>query len=848
MRSTSAPLGRIALGLLALGDAGCLKDLLGDEPPVPFMSRGLGESCRGDGECRSGLACDPAALACVIRGGSALGDPCARSANCAAAMQCHAGRCVAEGEGADGASCADLTNCRQGYACIRAPGELFGACQLPRGAPPPAPPDGGTPPDAGPLPDGDAGSGTTAPRDIEQSCTDTLDCQAGLVCEATRRVCLAAIPGQGLPQPWTGAGCQADPAGPVRAYFELPADDGQPPNDFFRLPFPNDIRRDPDTRRLNLRGFPHPGTALLGFDLVDRYLQAAARDLDGFGTNTVVTFRFSGRLDFNTLRLGESVRMIDLTTGEATRSLRFGANTAGNRYLCANPVFVDTGAGVPLAPGHTYAALLTTALRDTQGQPVVRDEAFGPLLGPTAPAAPAAARAWHAYAPLRAWLATAGVAPDTVLTAAVFTTQNPRQAITALRAAVHAAPAPVAHDFVRCGPGVRSPCADPAGTAVPTGRGCPETLPEGLDEYQGTIEIPRFQRGTRPYRTPGEGALSATPTGTERVCVTVTVPRGVAAPMGGFPTVLYAHGTGGSYRSVVTEGLAASLASIALGGGTRAHLATVGFDGVMHGPRRGEGVTDPPDRLFFNFANPEAARDNVLQGAADVFALVRALSAGVVRLPGGPALDPARVLFVGHSQGATVGVPAVAVEPAVVGAVFSGAGGDLRASLTTKRRPIDIAALTPLVLEDPGATDGGHPALNLFQSYFERADAVNFAALVLRERPEGIALRPVVMTYGLGDTFSPPATLQALAVALGIPAAGVIPGGAMAWPPGMPLALPLRDNFTGARGERATAALLEADPAGAYDGHFVLFRDPTLARRVAHFLATAATAAAVVPE
>jgi len=846
MRTTCSAIVRLALALGAVSGLGCLKDLLGDEDPVPFMSRSLGESCRVDSECRTGLGCDPATLACVVRGGAVLGDACARSANCAEALQCHLGRCVAEGEGTDGASCADLRNCRQGFACTRSPGELFGTCQRPRGASLPAPTDGGTTDggtsvDAGP-------SASTAPRDLEQSCTDTLDCQAGLVCEATRRVCLAAVPGQGLPMPWTGGGCDADPVGPVRAYFELPADDGTPPHDFFRLPFPNDIRRDPDTGRINLRGFPHPGTALLGFDLVDRYLRAAERDLDGFGTNTLVTFRFSGRLDFATLRLGESVRLIDLTTGAATSSLRFGANTGGNRYLCNNPVYIDTGAGIPLAPGHTYAAFLTTALRTPEGQPVVRDDAFGPLLGATAPAAPAAARAWRAYAPFRAWLGTAGVAPDTVLTAAVFTTQDPRRAVTALRAAVHAAPPPVAHDFVRCAPGVRSPCADPEGTSPPTGRGCPATPAEGVDEYQGTVEIPRFQQGTRPYRTPGEGALAATPTGTERVCVTVTLPRGVTAPAMGFPVVLYAHGTGGSYRSVVTEGLATALASIDLGGGTRAHLATVGFDGVMHGPRRGEGVTDPPDRLFFNFANPEAARDNVLQGSADVFALVRALSGGVVRLPEAGALDGTRILFLGHSQGATVGVPALSVEPLVTASVLSGAGGDLRASLSTKRRPLDIAALTPLVLEDPAASDTGHPVLNLLQSYFERADAVNFADALLRNRPEPLPLRPVVMTYGLGDTFSPPATLQALAVALGVPAAGPVPGGAMAWPPGSPLPLPLRDNFVGARGQRTTAALLEADPAGAYDGHFVLFRDPPIARRVAHFLATAAAGAAVVPE
>jgi hypothetical protein len=43
-----------------------------------------------------------------------------------------------------------------------------------------------------------------------------------------------------------------------------------------------------------------------------------------------------------------------------------------------------------------------------------------------------------------------------------------------------------------------------------------------------------------------------------------------------------------------------------------------------------------------------------------------------------------------------------------------------------------------------------------------------------------------------------------------------------------------------------TAILLESDPMGAYDGHYVLFRDPVLQQRVMRFLATAAAGSATV--
>jgi hypothetical protein len=205
--------------------------------------------------------------------------------------------------------------------------------------------------------------------------------------------------------------------------------------------------------------------------------------------------------------------------------------------------------------------------------------------------------------------------------------------------------------------------------------------------------------------------------------------------------------------------------------------------------------------------------------------------------------DPRRVFFVGHSQGSTVGTAAVAYDGEITASVLSGAGGDLRLSLTTKTRPVNIAGLTPFLLGEPAAAD--HPALQLFQSYIEPADAVNFGARVLVDRPMGVALRPLVMTYGLGDTYSTPATMQALATALGLPAAAPIPGGMNAWPAGPGVPLPAMNNFDTGMG-RTTAILLEADPMGMYDGHFVMFRDATMRGRVAGFLATASEGMAVV--
>lgn len=845
----------LLLGLCGLAVAGCLDDLFNshDAGGLVGQGAGVGTACERDAQCRSGLRCDTGSRVCAVRGDAAAGTVCVLTGECGPGLYCSAaGLCATAGSAAVADTCGDTASCQRGLVCVRPAGEIFGQCRAPRGVTV-ATGDGGSA--------GDAGTGTgMQPRDVGGMCADLLDCQPGLDCDATARTCFsprlaaAAAAGRdgGLPGFWPGERCTGDEDGPVRAYFEVPAMDGTPPHDFFRLPFPSDVRRDPTTGRVNLTGFPHPGTALLGFDLMDRYLRAIERSVDGFGTNSFSYFRFSGRLDFATLRLNETIRLVDLTTGQPTLSLGFGANTAGNRYLCGNPVLVDTGHGAPMEPGHTYAAFFLSGVRDSMGRPVQRDADFSLMMAEAAPSDPVKARAHATFAPFRQYLTAQRIDPATVIVATVFTTQQPRRIVPALREAVRAAAAPVPAGFVRCDTGVMSPCDDGL-TGADHVRGCIGAADPAFDELQGTIEVPYFQAGARPYREPGSGAI---PTdgmgrpmaqGTERVCVSITIPRGGEIPMGGWPTVLYAHGTGGSFRSVVTEGLSRSLAGVDAGGGVTVRFATVGFDGVMHGGRRGMGVTTPPDQAFFNFANPEAARDNILQGAADVFSLVRALSS--VTLPMLPRdgqtvrFDPRRIFFFGHSQGSTVGLPAAVYEPDLAGLVFSGAGGDLRLSLTTKVRPIDIASLVPVVLQDPDGRSSAHPALNILQTFFERSDAVNYGRLALLDRPMGVAARPTVMTYGLGDSYSPPATMRTVASTLGVPTAGSIPGGMNAWPPppAMGLPFPVMNNLGG-----ATAALLQVDPGSAYDGHFVVFRDSELNARVLRFLATAAQGMAVI--
>src|ERR1051326_4912108 len=61
-------------------------------------------------------------------------------------------------------------------------------------------------------------------------------------------------------------------------------------DDFYALPFPNDMRRNPDGT-LDLSAFPGNSPLVLTYRVV------VAQELDGFGMNEAVYARFDGALD-----------------------------------------------------------------------------------------------------------------------------------------------------------------------------------------------------------------------------------------------------------------------------------------------------------------------------------------------------------------------------------------------------------------------------------------------------------------------------------------------------------------------------------------------------------------------
>lgn len=790
-----------------------------DAGPIP-SGAGVGESCANGVTCRAGLACNATSKTCAPSGSMIQGGSCILSAECIAGNYCtQQGSCAASGTLTAGAVCSSEGDCASGLACAQT--GLTGVCQTP---------------------------GT---MDVGHSCVQTADCMAGLIC-------VGGLCSKGNLGAWTGLVCSSPASTTAKVLFHVPrAADATTNMDFYRLPFPNDIRM--KNGKVSLTGHPRPGARVLPFDLVDRYITAIESEVTGFGANTSMYFRLSR--DFNITSIGDCAStLVDITPTSPTYAQSFRISCEGGNgnstYICGPYVAVRPALGTPLSPGTTYALLVKKTIVDLLGSTSFgADDDFSAMLAATPPTDTELTAAYQAYLPLRNYIAAGNAAAADLAAALVFTVQNHEDPLAGIDTAVAATTAPVVSGLVHCGDaGVTSPCDD-ALTGTAHTRGCLAADSAGahFDTYQGTISLPVLQKGTVPYLSPSDGGNivydatgAATVQGAAKVCFSLSVPKGTA-PTAGWPLVVYAHGTGGSYRSFVDLGLAddyavgAAPAGLGIGvdGGASATpvpMAVLSYDGVMHGTRNG-GSTKPVGELVYNFLNPAAARDNALQAAADLLAIPKALpsfaSAGLL-------LDASRMSLYGHSQGGNAASLVGARQSAYASIVMSGTGGTLVPTLLGKTKPINIPAVLPYLLGEagPAAVDANHPVLNLMQLYFERADSVNFGRRLFVEPLASMTAHHVLHVYGTGDSYSVVATQQAYALAAGFKAGAPIVDsfGLLTDASGPPYSA---NTFFGSYG-KLTALEIQYQPATGHDGHFVSTENANARAAIQEMLVTTA--------
>jgi pimeloyl-ACP methyl ester carboxylesterase len=787
----------------------------------PLFAKGVGGECTRNADCKEGLSCTNDT--CQPTGDTETGADCRITAECGDDDYCGSRRvCQLAGAGEEGDECQTTGNCGHGLVCQAPDLSQMGTLSLTELAQ-----ISGLCEEAGTLEQG-------------AECDQVADCLAGLACleleAGMGRHCISLLPTDlelpAIPLLWEGVECaEVEEDAAIESYFAVPRSGAErDPGDFYSLPFPNDIRL--EDGHIDLSDHPIPPDSF-SLPFVSRYVDVAQEDIDGFSTNPVVYFRFSHPYDFATIdKPALNVKIVDITPDSPeydTEASIEWKTTSGNlsNYICPHWLGLRRPVGSPLRPATTYAAIITTGIKPcgekdedgkcTSEEEYARGEDFAAMLGGSQPSEAELRAAWQKYAPLREWIADTGQSASSILNAAVFTTQDPEALMPKLREAVHDDAAPVISDLTVCESATtESPCA--VGE-----RGRCSAASDDFTEVHGRIQLPIFQQGTAPYLEPEDGGGfeldgSGSPVvqSHEDVCFAMSVPND-PAPAGGYPVLVYAHGTGGAFNGEMDAGGFAQVLATA-----SVPAVLVAIDLPQHGERRGDS-DEEPEGLFYNFLNPRAARDNVLQGAADLFTVVRWVREGGVMVDGDAvAFDPDHIALMGHSQGSTHTALMAPYEPDAIGVVLSGNGGHLATSMLTKTMPVDIASVVPIGLLDPDdqfklAGGGYNPALSIIQSVFDRADPINYAHRMYRNpaatAPTGHHL---FMTYGRGDSFSPEETQAAYALA------GVLP---LVEPVVKELRLPhvtppVRENQS-ADGTARTVGLRQYQPVGGVDGHFV---------------------------
>ncbi len=584
---------------------------------------------------------------------------------------------------------------------------------------------------------------------------------------------------------------------------------------FFDSPWPSDLRTvdgHPD-----VSGFPHAGQ----YPIVDAYLDATA-DIDGFGNNSPLFVRFEGDVDLDLLPSPEGstgpespVYLVDIGIGSPHRGERipiaFEWTDSATTWQPENLLAVAPVFGFPLAPATQYALVFQSPL--VAPQPID----------------------WSAQglAALESTLVAGDVPPDTVAFAVTFTTQDPIAETARIARAIR--------DEI----------------AIPT-LDQELTLYADMGEYTlyvGTVLMPVWQHGPRPYHTVGDGGFSFSDDGGpeiyqwERVQFSLTIPT-EGSPDDGWPLVLYSHGTGGDNFSFCNgsssdEGLILA----------REGVAVFGVSQPLHGDRATEDTSVELDS--FNFYNPQAGRTNFRQGALDQVYLARALTQATSTFRVGNdeiVLDPTRVAFFGHSQGGLVGALGTPfMSEDLLGTGLSGAGGGLTLTILLRKDPLDLAATFAALLsfdEDEELTSF-HPVLALIQTLAEATDPINYAPYWYAEQGDWEIRRaarpmPMALTEGLLDEFTPAATSEALAAAGRMPIVGdpANDPDALALRGLTDLGFPVQDNARGWTGENVTSGMAQYPD----DGHYAVYENNSAKRFYRDFLTSLLDGSPVLDE
>lgn len=593
----------------------------------------------------------------------------------------------------------------------------------------------------------------------------------------------------------------------TRGIFEATSDlDGAT---FFDQPWPADWRMLFDGR-LDVRGYP----LAINSPLLESLKVSAGQQVGAVG-QSVIWFRFDGPID----DLDGAV-ILNLSTGEPVPS--HARVLEPDPYVPQTLVAIAPQPGVILAPSTQYAAWLPAS--ETVLPPATLTDALD-----------GAGDFAEAYAPLAAKLPELGLSAADLAAATVFTTGDAPATLFEMSEAVRAE-----HD-AGFGPWVVDP---DDGADHP--RFC---------ELHGTLNAPDFMTGQPPYNSDGifeivDGVPQAQ--GVVAVPIVLTLPK-QAMPEGGYPLVIYLHGSGGLSTQGVDRGRVPGPDQPAAKGEGPAHvLAAEGFATISAAlplnPERG-GTNG---FAYLNFQNLRMFRNVFRQGVLEQRLLIDALSelvidaetvaacAGLDHQESDPGfrVQTERVFAMGQSMGGQYTNLLGAVEPRIRAVVPTGAGGYWSWFILFT----DLLPAEPLlrnVLGAGGALNEMHPGMHLLALAWEPVEPFVYMPRLSRDPLPDHPRRDIYEPVGRGDVYFKERVFDAAALAY-----GTVQAGEEVWDSMQPvLALDDRDGFleypiTENR-DGYTAVVVQYPDDGILSGHDIFQQLDAVKQQYATFFRTA---------
>ncbi len=524
-------------------------------------------------------------------------------------------------------------------------------------------------------------------------------------------------------------------------------------------------------------------------------------ELDGFNINARIRVRFSGPIDVETLRSGIFFVFLGGVPGDGYRADRLFKITPINQVLYDPATNTAYAKPNELLFEHShYALVVTSAIRDVVGDPVVADPAYLAYLASLG-------------SPLVPWglrRTVAGIAhlfPDQIVAASSFTTVSATLWLEKARDQLENSP--IGLEWT----GPKSVFRISEMTSM-TGQYQTQVNPPGFRPRQfplrllngvgrvafGSYLSPSFLNQNLAIPATPTGDEVALPTTAERIHFHVFLPDS-APPADGYPVVI-APGNAGGERighstqyasSFARHGMATIAANVVGAGngpegklliqektGNTVELPLPGRGADLNGDKTiatNEGCTVDVTRPV-----PVYARDCFRQTALDLQQLVRAIKAGIdLDGDGVVDLDRNRIYYHGMSTGGGYGPILAAISPDVTAAVFDAGGGPLpdvwrwlkaagplglrKPPLLNKGNTYDedyVLRDRPVAIIDvPGAL-AIQECLERYEWFMSPGDSTAYAALLRSATPPGTPVKGVLFQYAKGDRNVPNPTETAL--------------------------------------------------------------------------------------